>query len=128
MAIGEIAKAQFLNTKIEQSVATKEGVKLEQAPSKVEYSNKTEQEGSKEKEDSKGQEKQILRAIERANGKFESQNNQLSFAVHEATKQIMVKVIDKDTKEVIREIPSEKVLDMVADRMETAGLFVDAKR
>lgn len=128
MQIGEIARAQFLDTKIEQSVATKGSVKLDQAPSKIEYSNKAEQEGAKEQEDSRGQEKQVLRAIEKANGKFESQNNQLSFAVHEATKQIMVKVIDKDTQEVIREIPSEKVLDMVADRMETAGLFVDAKR
>ncbi len=128
MEMGEIARAQFLNTKIEQSVSTKGSMKLDQAPNKLEYSNKTEQEGAKEQEDSRGQEKQILRAIEKANGKFESHNNQLSFAVHEATKQIMVKVIDKDTKEVIREIPSEKVLDMVANRMETAGLFVDAKR
>lgn len=127
MEIGEIARAQFLNTRVEQSVPTKVSMKLDQAPNKIE-SNKTEQEGAKEQEDSRGQEKQILLAIEKANGKFESHNNQLSFAVHEATKQIMVKVIDKDTKEVIREIPSEKVLDMVADRMETAGLFVDEKR
>ena len=40
----------------------------------------------------------------------------------------MVKVIDKDTDEIIREIPSEKVLDMVAKMWELNGLLVDEKR
>jgi len=32
----------------------------------------------------------------------------------------MVKVIDSETKEVIREIPPEKILDMVAAMLEMA--------
>jgi len=41
----------------------------------------------------------------------------------------MVKVIDTsgDREEIIREIPSEKVLDMVARMWELAGIMVDEK-
>jgi flagellar protein FlaG len=40
----------------------------------------------------------------------------------------MVKVIDINTREVIREIPPEKILDMVATMLEMAGIIVDERR
>ena len=39
----------------------------------------------------------------------------------------MVKVVDPNTDKVIREIPPEKILDMVAKMWEVVGLFVDEK-
>ena len=53
---------------------------------------------------------------------------QLEFSIHEGTKEIMVKVINTDTKEVVREIPAEKILDMVAKIWELAGIIVDERR
>lgn len=60
-------------------------------------------------------------------------NNQLrrtscSFKYHEETNRISITVRDKDTDEVIREIPPEKALDMIAKAWELAGLVVDEKR
>jgi flagellar protein FlaG len=40
----------------------------------------------------------------------------------------MVKIVDKQSKEVIKEIPPEKILDMVAQMCENAGLFIDEKK
>jgi flagellar protein FlaG len=40
----------------------------------------------------------------------------------------MVKVIDRDTKEVIREIPPEKFQDLVAKLWELSGLVIDERR
>lgn len=74
------------------------------------------------------QEKSIIESIEKANIKLGNGGNQLEFSIHDQTKQIMVKVVDVSTKEVIREIPSEKILDMIASMCEMAGLFVDEKR
>lgn len=117
----EVSKIQSLDAGTKQSMVSK-NTNLEQKVNKVQNDeNFTE-------EDSNKQQDRLLHAIEKASGKFESQNNQLSFAVHEKTKQIMVKVINKDTQEVVREIPSKKILDMVADRMEAAGLLIDEKR
>ena len=40
----------------------------------------------------------------------------------------MIKVINKQTQEVIREIPPEKILDIVANLWKIAGLIIDEKR
>ncbi|MGO4275414.1 flagellar protein FlaG [Paenibacillus sp. TAF58] len=71
---------------------------------------------------------QIIKAIERANKELQGRTTSFEFSIHEKTKQIMVKVLDKDTGEVIREIPPEKTLDMVAKLWEMAGIMVDERR
>lgn len=55
-------------------------------------------------------------------------HTQLSFKYHEDTNRISITVTDSDTDEVIREIPPEKMLDMLAKAWEMAGLLVDEKR
>jgi flagellar protein FlaG len=73
-------------------------------------------------------EKTLIDAIEKANKVALGRNTSFRFSIHEATKRISVKVLDKDTNEVIREIPPEKVLDMVARLWEMAGIIVDERR
>lgn len=65
--------------------------------------------------------------IEKANKAFKTFDRRFEFSVHEKTKQIMVKVIDMNNDEVIRELPSEKILDMVAAMWEVAGIMIDTK-
>lgn len=57
------------------------------------------------------------------------QNTQtfLEFSIHEDTGTIMVKVKNRDTQEVIREIPPEKILNLVAALWDAAGLMVDER-
>ena len=52
-------------------------------------------------------EKIIKESIGKANKAMTIANRSLQFSVHEATNEIMVKVINTETKEVIREIPPE---------------------
>jgi flagellar protein FlaG len=73
-------------------------------------------------------EKMIIDSIGKANKVMTVANRSLEFSIHEATKDIMVKVINTETKEVIREIPPEKILNMVAGLMELAGLLIDERR
>lgn len=55
-------------------------------------------------------------------------HTQLSFKYHEDTNRISITVTDSDTDKVIREIPPEKTLDMLAKAWEMAGLLVDERR
>ena len=55
-------------------------------------------------------------------------HTQLSFKYHDDTNRISITVTDSDTDEVIREIPPEKTLDMLAKAWEMAGLLVDERR
>ncbi len=79
-------------------------------------------------QDAEGKKKALLQVLEKEDNKIQGKTTSLEFAMHESTKQIMVKVIDNNTHEVVKEIPSEKILNMIAKMMELAGLFVDEKR
>ena len=70
---------------------------------------------------------QIIEAIEQANHAFRIVSTRFEFSIHEGTKEIMVKVIDEKTNELIREIPPEKILDIIAKMWELAGIMVDEK-
>jgi len=72
--------------------------------------------------------KVVLETIERANRAISGANRRFEFSFHEKTQDIMVKVIDSDTNEVLREIPPEKIIDLIANLMEMAGLIVDERR
>lgn len=72
-------------------------------------------------------EEELIKVIEKANKAIEGITTSFEFRIHEATKQIMVKVLNKETGETVREIPPEKVLDMVAKLWEKAGLVVDER-
>lgn len=68
---------------------------------------------------------EIIAIIEHADMKFEIRNTRSEFSVHEKTNEIMIKIYRDD--QLIKEIPPEKILDMVAKMMEMAGLLVDEK-
>ena len=55
-------------------------------------------------------------------------NSVAQFGIHEGTNRITIKIVDKQTKEVIKELPPEKTLDMIAKAWELAGLMVDERR
>ena len=72
-------------------------------------------------------EEQIKNIIAQANKSLAGCSTKLEFSIHEQTKEIMVKVLDADTGEVIKEIPSEKSLDRLAVVLENIGWLVDKK-
>lgn len=67
----------------------------------------------------------IKKAIEKMNAQLP--NAEIKFGIHEKTERVTIKLIDRDSKEVIKEFPPEKTLDMIAKCMELAGVLVDQK-
>lgn len=72
----------------------------------------------------------IKSAVDDLNKQIKSnvKHTSLSFKYHDETNRISITVKDEETDEVIREIPPEKALDMIAKAWEMAGLLVDEKR
>ncbi len=54
-------------------------------------------------------------------------NRKLDFVVHDDTQRMMVKVVDTENDKVIREIPPEELLDLVARMQETFSFFIDVR-
>lgn len=70
---------------------------------------------------------QIKKAVENLNKKM-SANSEAIFGIHDGTNRVTIKIVDKSTKEVIKELPPEKTLDMITRVWEMAGILVDEKR
>lgn len=69
----------------------------------------------------------LEKALDKFSKTAEVFNRHFQFEVHEKTKRIMVKVIDNDTGKVVSEIPSKKILDIVANMQEMVGMLVDQR-
>lgn len=69
---------------------------------------------------------QIRKAVEKMNKSMS--NSEAIFGIHDGTNRVTIKIVDKETKEVLKEIPPEKTLDMIAKAWELAGILVDEKR
>lgn len=65
--------------------------------------------------------------VEEASAALEVVNTELAFHIHEGTGRPVIQLVEANTRKVIREIPPEKMLDIVAGIWEWAGLFVDRK-
>ena len=68
---------------------------------------------------------QIRKAVDEINKK--AHNSEAVFGIHDATNRVTIKIVDKDTKKVLKEYPPEKTLDMIAKVWEMAVLLVDKK-
>ncbi|WP_027216527.1 flagellar protein FlaG [Butyrivibrio fibrisolvens] len=70
---------------------------------------------------------QISKAIANINQKMTA-NTEAVFGFHDKTNRVTIKIVDKDTKEVVKEFPPDKTLDMIAKAWELAGIMVDARK
>ena len=69
---------------------------------------------------------QIKKAVENLNKNMS--RSEAVFGIHEETNRVTIKIVDRETKEVIKELPPEKTLDMIAKAWELAGILVDERR
>ena len=63
--------------------------------------------------------------IDDMNNIMETLEEQLAFELHDKTERIMTQVINIKTKEVIKEMPPEEMLDLAARVHEMVGLIID---
>lgn len=68
---------------------------------------------------------QIKKAVSDLNKKMS--NTSCQFGIHEGTNRVTIKIVDNDTKNVIKEYPAEETLEMIEKAWELAGIMVDTK-
>lgn len=119
---------------VQKSMETMEGQSIEIDAPKVDETTisigKTLNEGENgesENQEGKGFDAEMMRQAMKELTK-KADNIQAEFGIHEKTNRITIKMVDKQTKEVIKELPPEKMLDMIARMWEISGLVVDEKR
>ncbi len=82
-------------------------------------------EGANQQQNQEPQSSSNRKAVEDINKK--AVNSEAIFGIHEGTNRVTIKLVDRDTKELIKELPPEKTLDMIAKIWEMAGLMIDER-
>jgi flagellar protein FlaG len=106
------------NTEVQQTIAPAQGSSTGVADNGA----------SEEDQNPASQEARVKSAVKFANSQMKHARTRCEFSYHEQTNRVSIKVIDKDTQEVIREIPPEETLEMVEKMWELAGILVDERR
>lgn len=85
-------------------------------------------EKEKEKGQALDQNSQIQKVVDEINKSASGMQTEVIFGIHDDTNRVTIKIVDKKSKQVIKEFPPEKTLDMIAKVWEMAGIMVDEKR
>lgn len=86
------------------------------------------QENATGKADSTVNEKRLNELIEKGNKILLRMDTHLQWTLAKNSQQMIVKVVNTETNEVVREIPPEKYLDLVQNLCEQVGLFLDERK
>ena len=82
--------------------------------------------GEQNAEQQQASNEKIKKAVEQLNRNMP--HSEAVFGIHEKTNRVTIKIVDKDSREVIKEFPPEETLDMIAKVWELAGIMVDERR
>lgn len=63
----------------------------------------------------------VKQAVDKGNSLFQEAKRNLQFEVDDATKEVVVKIVDSDSGEVVRQIPAEETLDFIKRMQELDG-------
>lgn len=70
----------------------------------------------------------LKKAVEKLNSFLSDNNTYAEYKAHDKfNNAIMITIRDSKTKEVIKEVPPKKILDMVAKMCEMVGILIDKK-
>lgn len=113
----------------ENQPVSAEEVQKEAAPQTVSLQSAGKQNGENiniGEEPKTNQSAQLKSAVNDLNRQMK--DSEAIFGIHEKTNRVTIKIVDRKTKEVIKEYPPEQTLDMIAKVWEVAGILVDEKR
>lgn len=71
--------------------------------------------------------KKVQEAVDTMNEILEANNNTSKFMYHEGLERYYVSVVDRNTEEVVKEIPPKRLLDAFYEMQKMVGMIVDEK-
>lgn len=119
-------KSEVSQTK-EQNISNQTGaMQIAENTVNLDAKGASDYQGSNQQSQKRNKTENVKNAVEQINKR--AVNSEAVFGIHEGTNRVMIKIVDKTTKEVIKEFPAEETLDMIEKAWELAGIMVDEKR
>lgn len=122
----ERSAGEFTEGSMQNAAAPVDNVTLSVNAAQAKDGESGSQQGNQQEQQPSASAEAVKKAVEEMNKKM--MNSVAQFGIHEETNHLTIKIVDKETRKVIKELPPEKTLDMIAKVWEMAGLLVDEKR
>ena len=119
-----IKRLPATNIPVQQRTPTNEGVIINQIKDEPILPDQLENMQPQTKDQIKKKVEEVVKGL---NEFLKPAHTSIQFKLHEKLNEYYVTIVDDNTNEVIKEIPSKKLLDMYADMEEHLGLLVDKK-
>jgi flagellar protein FlaG len=126
--IGQGGQASFdnMNTTVDtssstQGAAVQTPVAVNPAPVQMKDNNQTSE------PEKPVNEKELKKALDKLTGFLKDDNTTVDYQFHNKFNDLIITIRDKDTNQVILEVPPKKILDLVAKMMEMVGVIFDKK-
>lgn len=71
-----------------------------------------------------GEDADVHGAVERINASLPPSSQGIEFSVDDDTERVIVKVVDRETREVLRQMPTQEALDIAKALDRTQGLLI----
>lgn len=121
-----VDKATSTSSEIMPRGIVNNGIVQEIKPVSVELGGKSNE--KKQQKDQRSEAARIKNAINDVNNKLKPTKTRCEFSYHEEVNRVSIKIRDRETNEIVREIPPEESIKVLEKIYEIAGLLVDEKR
>ena len=71
---------------------------------------------------------EIVEIVDQLNKTVDGHEPKISFSYHDKINRVIMKIIDSDTNEVVREIPAKDLVKLLENLNEYIGVFFDESR
>lgn len=122
MVIGNVSASNASDIYNKVSSMTTDNMNVEHAIENANETNENNQENVIE-ENQKYSKDDLDKAINKINKFLEDEKTHAEYSVHKDLGTMMIKIVEDETKDVILEVPPEKILDMVASMCKSFGLL-----
>ncbi|NEZ45866.1 flagellar protein FlaG [Clostridium niameyense] len=75
----------------------------------------------------KEENKEVEKSVDKLNKLLEPKDIHLEYEIYGKFRDLTIRLVDNNTKEIIKEIPPKKIIDMVDKLCELAGILIDQK-
>lgn len=76
---------------------------------------------------SNAQKKQVQNSVNKLNKLLQKEDTHVEYKIHKYFGDVIIRIVDNKTREVVREMPPEKILDMIQRMCEMDGVFVNKR-
>ena len=102
--------------------------KIISAIEKIKIPDQQKKESSLEIQNDEMYNRRTANAIDKLSQTIQIYNKRIKMSVHEETKRIIIKIIDRKTNKVIKEIPNRDVLNFIEKLHDILGVLIDKKQ